>query len=283
MFQALLKWATLQYFAFLLVALFMFSFWFKYNERAKTPAMTQKMRELGIDWNSYESIAKKEGFAWLPRTAYNTIFQKFWGLDLGWEVLSPLGWVPMIISKNLFDEHTVFENMDLYSFLTAERVSWGRHFPQSVYQKKQAWELWMFVLSNKELPTTEECSKERREKAKIGEAWGYMYSFNKDYLKKVSSSFQDYSRWDVLFLNEKCNFVKDFNWQSKGFLMNGYLGLWPFLTLRQAYEYAEKTQASGILRLYDGTIRENQKAQNKQAPEYNQILNGMEYLVIYKF
>jgi hypothetical protein len=28
----------------------------------------------------------------------------------------------------------------------------------------------MFVLSNKELPTTEECSKERREKAKIGEA-----------------------------------------------------------------------------------------------------------------
>lgn len=283
MFQALFKWATLQYFIFLLVSLFLFSFWFKYNERNKTPILTQKMRELGIDGVSYNQIANKQGFAWLPRTAYNSLFQKFWGFDLGGEGISPLGWVPLIVSKNLFDDHQIFEDFDIYNFQTLQRASGGRHFPQNVYKKQQAWELWLFILSTKNLPTTEACANERTEKAWFGNNGGYMYSFNKDYLKKVNSNIQDYTKWDMLFLNEKCNFINDFNWQSKWFLVNGYVGVWPFLTLKQAYEYADKTKASAILRLYDGTINDNQKAQNKESTEYNKIINGMEYLVIYQF
>lgn len=283
MFQALLKWATLQYLIFLLVAFFMFSFWVKYNERNKTPIITQKMRELGIDWNSYETIEKKQGLSWLPRTAYSSLFIKFWGLDLGGEVLSPLGWIPLIVSKNLFDNHKVFENFDIYDFKTFDKVAWWRHFPQNVYKKRESWELWLFILSAKELKTTEGCERERLEKAKIWEFWWYMYSLNKDYLRKISSHFQDYNKGDMLFLNENCNFVKDFNWQSKGFLMNGYLWVWPFLTLKQAYEYAEKTEAWAILRLHDGTVNENQKAKDMGSSEYKQVINGMEYLVIYQF
>lgn len=283
MFQNLLRWATLQYFIFLLVAMMMFGFWMKYSQDNRASQLSQQMRSVWIEGVEYSDRSKREWLSWIPRTAYETIFYKLSWFPLGWVSLILPNAVPLIYSPDLLDNPSVFETMDLYDVKSATNVIWGRLFPKWVYLTPEKRDPWIMLLTTRHLPTSLWCVKERQEKASFGVKWGYYYAITKDKLKIITSYNDYYHEGQNLGISSTCNFVSEMNFESKGFLKTGMVGVWPFLTMKEAYEYANSTKANAIMRLSDDTVNDVYKVKSITDTNYNTIVHWMEYLVLYNF